>query len=346
MLPPLLFLDTMVHFNELYVTEDGKNLVIDAEIDDFPVYNGAYIEKITVNTAANYCAGNNDAAATVYSGGDSVLYVDINGDAVIDEADMFIIDWLNKILSRKTTDPDYDVNMDGKVNLADVSAVLSVILGTNKDETIMQRANVNKDDQINIGDVNSVVNAILGDMSWFEANLPEDVYHKIFGRDFADGSHEDGWYDIWRSKQNAGVFGQGSRHVRKCLDKNDLVLALRGSSINDNLFIITVTANINGNAEELAELGCGWDNNVIRGAAYNSYPLYKTFMDMAGRYSDACDNSNSAAMADYILNYYALDFALRMGDWCTALGYWKELLSSGTGAGVVSGRGCGCRGTR
>lgn len=336
----------MVHFNELYVTEDGKNLVIDAEIDDFPVYKGAYIEKITVNTAANYCAGNNDAAVTVYSGGDSVLYVDINDDAVIDEADMFIIDWLNKILSRKTTNPSYDVNMDDKVNLADVSAVLSVILGTNRDESIMQRTDINKDTETNIQDVKIILNAILGDRSWFEANLPEDVYRKIFGQDFDDGSHEDGWYDIWRNKERTGVFGEGSRHVRRCLDKNDLVLTLKGSSINDNLFIVTVTANINGNAEELAELGCGWDNGTIYGYAYNGYPLYRSFLDMAGQYGNTCDNSSASAMTDYILNYYAFDFALRMGDWCNALHYWEELLSSNTGAGVVSGRGCGCRGTR
>lgn len=356
MLPPLLILDTMVHFNELYVTEDGKNLVIDAEIDDFPVYDGAYIEKISVITAENYCVGNNNAAVDVYAGGDSVLYVDINNDKAIDDADKFIIDWLNHIISRKVVDPTFDVNMDGRVDLADVSAVLSVILGQNKSDIIAERANViNKNDSgVDIADINAIINALLGDRTWFEQQLPNDVYVKIFGRDTDEG-HEDGWYDIWRNKSeayrthpdiNPGVYGEGSRHVRKCLDKNDLILALNGSSINDSLFIVTVTANINGNAVELAELGCGWDNNVIHGAAYNGYPLYRAFMDMAGRYSDACDNSNSAAMADYILNYYALDFALRMGDWCTALSYWKELLSSGTGAGVVSGRGCGCRGTR
>ena len=43
----------MIHFNELYITEDEKNLVIDTEIDSDGVYQDCYISKIIVDIADN-----------------------------------------------------------------------------------------------------------------------------------------------------------------------------------------------------------------------------------------------------------------------------------------------------
>lgn len=50
MLPPLLILNIMLHFNELYITEDNKCLVIDVEIDDVPEYDSCYIESIEISS--------------------------------------------------------------------------------------------------------------------------------------------------------------------------------------------------------------------------------------------------------------------------------------------------------
>ena len=343
----------MVHFNELYITEDEKNLVIDTEIDDFAVYKGAYIKKITVNTVENYCNGRSDLAIDVYAGADNVLYVDMNNDKKIDDADKFIIDWLNEILNRITIDSKYDVNMDGKVDLGDISAVIQVILEQNKTDSIVQRAHVNDDEEVNIADVQTIIAAILEHREWFENNLTEEICKQIFGYLDEDGNYVKGLLDIWNDKKGLymaeptdehGIWGEGKRHVRKCLDKLDLAAILGKTSISDNIFLVTVTADINGNEAELAELGCGWDNNIIYGIAYNGQPLYSAFLDMADSYGDNCDNTKLSSMADYILNYYAFDFAMRVGDWCAALKHWKFLTGTNTSSGIASGRGCGCHG--
>lgn len=44
----------MIHFNELYVTEDGKSLVIDVEIDDLPVYDDMYISSVKIALGSSY----------------------------------------------------------------------------------------------------------------------------------------------------------------------------------------------------------------------------------------------------------------------------------------------------
>ena len=54
-----------------------------------------------------------------------------------------------------------DVNADREVNIADVNAVISIVLGAVADENTSTRADVNKDGEINIADINAVIAIIL-----------------------------------------------------------------------------------------------------------------------------------------------------------------------------------------
>ena len=57
--------------------------------------------------------------------------------------------------------PDGDVNGDGEVNIADVNAIIDIILGGTASADVGQRADVNKDNEINIADVNAIIDIIL-----------------------------------------------------------------------------------------------------------------------------------------------------------------------------------------
>lgn len=54
-----------------------------------------------------------------------------------------------------------DVNGDGEVNIADVNAVIGIILGKPCDDATLARADVNGDEEINIADINAIINIIL-----------------------------------------------------------------------------------------------------------------------------------------------------------------------------------------
>jgi len=56
-----------------------------------------------------------------------------------------------------------DVNADGEVNIADVNALISIILGNSTAEDYVGVSDVNGDAEINIADVNAVIAIILGD---------------------------------------------------------------------------------------------------------------------------------------------------------------------------------------
>ncbi len=54
-----------------------------------------------------------------------------------------------------------DVNGDGEVNIADVNAVIDIILGGKADADTRYRADVNGDGEVNIADINAVIDIIL-----------------------------------------------------------------------------------------------------------------------------------------------------------------------------------------
>jgi len=54
-----------------------------------------------------------------------------------------------------------DVNADGDVNIADVNATISIVLGGEADSQTMGRADVNGDGEINLADINTIIEMIL-----------------------------------------------------------------------------------------------------------------------------------------------------------------------------------------
>ena len=55
-----------------------------------------------------------------------------------------------------------DVNLDGEITVADVNAVVHVILGNITDEGYHRRADVNGDGEVNLADINSVIDFVVG----------------------------------------------------------------------------------------------------------------------------------------------------------------------------------------
>ena len=54
-----------------------------------------------------------------------------------------------------------DVNHDGEVNIADINAIIDIILGGNVDGQTRERADVNGDGEVNIADINAIIDIIL-----------------------------------------------------------------------------------------------------------------------------------------------------------------------------------------
>ncbi len=54
-----------------------------------------------------------------------------------------------------------DVNDDGEINIADINAIIDIILDGNVNDDILERADVNSDGEVNIADINALIDIIL-----------------------------------------------------------------------------------------------------------------------------------------------------------------------------------------
>lgn len=55
-----------------------------------------------------------------------------------------------------------DVNLDGRVNVLDVTCLINLILHGGMDETTFERADINSDDNVDVSDITTLINIILG----------------------------------------------------------------------------------------------------------------------------------------------------------------------------------------
>ena len=331
------FSKNMLSFNELYITEDGKNLVIDVSVDDLAAYSECYINKITVNTADGHCKSKEPV--DVFSGSTGVTYVDIDGDGVISESDVEQIDWLQSILHRIAYSDEfakYDVNKDGFIDLKDYVLIRQKILDNSTDLVY----DIDGTGSVNIGDINAWVQGLL---TLFES--------EICGLSSCDMQLAQSIWDKYDTliQSRTSLKSEGTAPVhrkRLCLVPQDLAELGFTKSIAGQLLVVRAEAVVNGNITMIESLGCGWDENVITGVAYDGKPLYDAAVRYASTFGGSCDSSDSSSFTDFILRYYAFDFALRNGDICKALQYWNEYLNSTASTGYRgSGKGCGCHGT-
>ena len=54
-----------------------------------------------------------------------------------------------------------DVNLDGEISVADINAIIQVILGDHVTQALRERADVNGDNEVTVADINSVIDLII-----------------------------------------------------------------------------------------------------------------------------------------------------------------------------------------
>ena len=137
----------------------------------------------------------------------------------------------DKIIISRSGGIKGDVNYDGEVNIADVNAVINVILGDGGNITA---ADVNDDDEVNIADVNVIINIILGDGSTpmvietFTANGVEFKMVKVDGGTFTMGATPEQGDDAYSSEKPAHQVTLSSYRIGQTEVTQELWTAVMG----------------------------------------------------------------------------------------------------------------------
>lgn len=107
-------------------------------------------------------AANETATSSVSLPYNAPIMLRINQTAGSSSASCYLDDIT--ILYRGTWGPETilgDVNDDGMVSVADINAIISIMVGQQVDDTLQSRADVNGDGSVTIADINAVINIML-----------------------------------------------------------------------------------------------------------------------------------------------------------------------------------------
>jgi sorbitol-specific phosphotransferase system component IIA len=106
------------------------------------------------------CPCDNTTARKVYDGNPIIINRTVTIKAMATAPDLYDSD-VATFVYRVAGGKKGDVNGDGEVNIADVNAVIDIILGGQADADTRYRADVNGDGEVNIADINAVIDIIL-----------------------------------------------------------------------------------------------------------------------------------------------------------------------------------------
>lgn len=113
---------------------------------------------------------------------------------------------------------------------------------------------------------------------------------------------------------------------------------LQGKDLSKNMFIVTVIAN--GTPSGLPIDVCGLDNTVIRGTVIDLQSIYKYMMNGIKEIGDTCSVPNT--FINGILQFEALDLALKTGNYPLAINYWNTFFIKDNQVKITNK--CGCHG--
>lgn len=351
----------MLHFNELYITDDNKQLVVDVEIDGMPEFSSCYIDNITLSLGKE-CGKNDKQVVTIYERGDAPIG-DLDGDGVLTKTDANLwkllldacgsdrvkynslkdqyyisnfIDVDDNVYEEKyLTQQEYDIYNNVITNYEYYSNAGKLIMYftdvTGDKSTQIPTASktlpgdLNNDGEVNVADINVLIDYILKEVNSSNTITSDSILINRNRVRFCLSPD---------SEQLNGLFSKVSEDGKVSLAKE----------FPNELFIVTATANCD-DTSALANLSCGEDTKCITGVAYNGQPLYDIAVRYADNYGNTCDTKDMAPFLDWLLRYYGFIFALENGDICQAQYYWSTYLTNGTVTSSSFSKSCGCHGT-
>jgi hypothetical protein len=116
-------------------------------------------------------------ARKVYNGEPIIIEGNVTIKAMATAPDLFDSD-VATFVYRVPMGLKGDVNNDSEVNIADINALIDIILGGDTDAETRARADVNNDSEVNIADINALIDIILGsgNSKRFKVNC-DDLLH-------------------------------------------------------------------------------------------------------------------------------------------------------------------------
>lgn len=367
----------MIHFNELYITEDGKGLVVDAEIDNLPGYEDCYIEKIELDTG-DTCGKSKlfSDAITIWEP-DEIVVGDIDGDGKLTDNDFTLLKYLNILCkqNRMTNHSQYETDVPGLYHKDDLYYYFDI---TDESESIddykIQYIKSNGDKVYEMAKhiINDYDDIILNDndglregkmLSFMTEEFNKDTYIALGGKYSGVVGDINGDEEVSINDFNTLVdfvlsldstsssynpnqqytFIKKVKRVRKCFSRKQIFPKMSSEDFANSMFFIKVTTGCD-DWDAVEQMGCGYDDCCIKGIVYNDKPIYDSAINYASNLGDTCDDNAAKIFQDFILRYFAFKYAIKVGDLCKAWEYYNNFLKGNTSITHSFHNRCCCHG--
>lgn len=127
------------------------------------------------------------------------------------------------------------------------------------------------------------------------------------------------------------VLGAGTKSIAIVIDYREVLEGLK-----DNILFIYVKTS----GTPASDTPCGMDNITTIGVVYNEYPIFQSLMRSISSISDSCNVP--MGFIDMNLKIKALELAVSVGDYTTAIDYWNKYFTKSIE--VRTFKNCGCNG--
>lgn len=118
------------------------------------------------------------------------------------------------------------------------------------------------------------------------------------------------------------------KHIRLCINIED--------SLN-NMYFVYVIADIS-NAPETSNVPCALNKEIILGTAVNLYSLYNILLSSIKEIDNNCEDPMS--LINNYLRQEVVNTSIKIGDYTTAIKYWKKFFLNKTQD--YAKKPCGC----
>ena len=157
------------------ITADKFSLDVSVTNNGTATYNEDIVVKLYKHTYGNYGTLVQTQSQTISLGRRQTTQLHFDLDNVMDNWQYFVKVYYYSageqvslcgtsthtiVFPSSSALPDGDVNGDGEVNIADINAIIDIILGGSATPAVQQRADVDKNNEINIADVNAIISII------------------------------------------------------------------------------------------------------------------------------------------------------------------------------------------
>lgn len=369
----------MIHFNELYITEDGKGLVVDAEVDNLPGYEDCYIEKIELDTG-DTCGKSKlfSDAITIWEP-DEIVVGDIDDDGKLTDNDFTLLKYLMILCkqNRKSNHSQYETDVPG-LYFKDNLYYCFVLTEDSESSTDFKTEYINIGDSVYklakhiIDDYEDIITMGDGSMdglcegkmlSFMTQEFNKDTYVALGGKYSGvigdiNGDEEssindfntlvdfiltlDPSSDTYNADQQY-IFIKKVKRVRKCFSRKEIFPNMKSEDFANSMFFIKVTAGCD-DWDAVEQMGCGYDDCCIKGIVYNDKPIYDSAINYASNLGDNCDDNAAKIFQDFILRYFAFKYAIKVGDLCKAWEYYNNFLKGNTSITHSFHKRCCCHG--